>query len=386
MTDIKEAVIEFFKEKYEKEPEEIFSCGGRFEILGNHTDHNHGLCLAATCDLCITAAVRKRDDNVINFISKGYTPFSINLDELDVKEDEKGRSTGLARGIAFYLKEHGYDIGGFDAVSDSTIFMGAGVSSSAAFELLVAEIYNYYFNKDKIDRMTLCKAGQFAENNYFGKKSGLLDQIGVGYGNIVSIDFKEIEKPVVEQVKFPFEHLHFVIVNTGGSHAELSDLYSSIPMDMYNAAKIMGHQFLREGTKEELEAKINDMSVMEFKRALHFYQENERVKMAIEAIKNNDEKTFLECINESRISSTNNLRNMMVDNTYEGSPLEACDLAMEYMENKGAAKINGGGFAGSIITVVPNEYLESFIEKMSEKYGKGNVKEVFVRKMGPSVI
>ena len=380
MEDIRNEVIEFYKEKYGEEPEDLFSCGGRFEILGNHTDHNHGLCLAATCNLCITAAVTKRNDNVITFISKGYTPFSINLDELDVKEEEKGRSTGLARGIAFYLKEHGYNIGGFDAVSDSTIFMGAGVSSSAAFELLVAEIYNYYFNKDRIDRMTLCKAGQFAENKYFGKKSGLLDQIGVGYGNIVSIDFKDIEKPVVEQVKFPFENLHFVIVNTGGSHAELSDLYSSIPTDMYNAAKIMGHNFLREGTKAELEEKIN-----EFKRALHFYQENERVMMAIEAIKNNDEKTFLECINESRISSTNNLRNMMVDNIYDGSPLEACDLALKYMDNKGAAKINGGGFAGSIITVVPSEYLESFIEKMSEKYGNGNVKEVFVRKIGPSI-
>ena len=386
MSEIKEKVIGFFKEKYNQEPDDIFSCGGRFELLGNHTDHNHGLCLAATCNLCITAAVRKRNDNIINFSSIGYAPFSINLDELDVKEEEKERSPSLARGIAFYLKEHGYNIGGFDAASYSTIFMGAGVSSSAAFELLVAEIYNYYFNKDRIDRMTLCKAGQFAENNYFGKKSGLLDQIGVGYGNIVSIDFEDITKPVVEQVKFPFDNLHFVIVNTGGSHAELSDLYSSIPQDMYNAAKKLGHNFLREGTKQELEEKINDMSVLEFKRALHFYQENERVRMALDAIKDHDEATFLECINESRISSTNNLRNMMVDNVYEGSPLEACDLALSIMENKGAAKINGGGFAGSIICVVPNDYLETFIEKMSERYGKDNVREVFVRKMGPSVI
>ena len=386
MADIKERVISLHKEKYNKEPDEIFSCGGRFEILGNHTDHNHGLCLAATCNLSITAAVSKRDDNIVRFESVGYDPFTIDLSDLTIREEEKTHSASLARGIAFYLKEHGYNIGGFNAVSESAIFPGAGVSSSAAFELLVAEIYNYFFNKDKIDKMTLCKAGQYAENNYFGKKSGLLDQIGVGYGNIVSIDFKDIEKPVVEQVKFPFDNLHFVIVNTGGSHAELSDLYSSIPQDMYNAAKIIGHEYLREGTIDELEEKIHDMSVMEFKRGLHFYQENERVLMAIEAIKNNDEKTFLECINESRISSTNNLRNMMVENKYEGSPLEACDFAMAVMENKGAAKINGGGFAGSIITVVPNEYLELFIEKMSSKYGSENVKEVFVRKTGPSVL
>lgn len=383
---MKDKIINIFKEKFNEEPDKVFSCGGRFEILGNHTDHNHGLCLAATCDLCITAAVKRRNDNVITFSSVGYTPFSIDLSELEAKDCEKFKSAGLARGIAFYLKDKGYNIGGFDAVSYSTIFSGAGVSSSAAFELLVAEIYNNLYNEERIEKMILCKAGQFAENNYFGKKSGLLDQIGVGYGNIVSIDFKNIEKPIVEQVKFPFDDLHFVIVNTGGSHAELSDLYSSIPQDMYNAAKTIGHQFLREGTLKELEAKKDMMSEMEYKRGLHFYTENVRVERALKAIKDKDEETFLRCINESRLSSTNNLKNMMVGDQYEGSPLEACEYAMSVMENKGAAKINGGGFAGSIITVVPNDYLEVFIEKMSEKYDKDNVKEVFVRKTGPSVI
>ena len=383
---MKNKAINLFKETLHKEPDEVFSCGGRFEILGNHTDHNHGLCLAATCDLCITAAVKKRDDNIITFASLGYAPFAITLDQLEPLAHEKTKSAGLARGIAFYLKDKGYKVGGFDAVSISTIFPGAGVSSSAAFELLVAEIYNYFYNEDKIEKMVLCKAGQFAENNYFGKKSGLLDQIGVGYGNIVSIDFKNIEKPIVEQVKFPFDNLHFVIVNTGGSHAELSDLYSSIPQDMYNAAKVMGHQFLREGTLSELGEKKNEMSEMEYKRGLHFYSENARVERALKAIKDKDEETFLKCINESRLSSTNNLKNMMVGDQYEGSPLEACDYAMSIMEGRGAAKINGGGFAGSIITVVPNEYLEVFIKKMSEKYGNNNVKEVFVRKVGPSTL
>ena len=369
---MKDKIINIFKEKFSEEPDKVFSCGGRFEILGNHTDHNHGLCLAATCDLCITAAVKRRNDNIITFSSAGYTPFSIDLSELEAKDCEKFKSAGLARGIAFYLKDKGYNIGGFDAVSYSTIFPGAGVSSSAAFELLVAEIYNNLYNEERIEKMILCKAGQFAENNYFGKKSGF--------------DFKNIEKPIVEQVKFPFDDLHFVIVNTGGSHAELSDLYSSIPQDMYNAAKTIGHQFLREGTLKELEAKKDMMSEMEYKRGLHFYTENVRVERALKAIKDKDEETFLKCINESRLSSTNNLKNMMVGDQYEGSPLEACEYAMSVMENKGAAKINGGGFAGSIITVVPKDYLKVFIKKMSEKYGKDNVKEVFVRKTGPSVI
>ena len=383
MNENQERTKQLFRDYFKVEPNETFSCGGRFEILGNHTDHNHGLCLAATCNLAITAAGRKRDDLTVNLISEGYTPFTIDLSELEVKEDEKNSSKGLTRGIAYYLKERGYKIGGFDLYTTSTIFAGAGVSSSAAFELLIGEIFNYYFNKDKIDRMLLCKAGQYSENNYFGKKSGLLDQIGVGFGNIVSIDFKNIESPVVNQVKFPFEHLHFVIVNTGGSHAELSDLYSSIPEDMYNAAKKIGVKYLRESELSALESKINEMSVMEFKRALHFYQENRRVEEALDALKRHDEKTFLECINNSRISSTNNLRNMMVGNEYEGSPLEACDLAMKTMENKGACKINGGGFAGSIICVVPEEYLSNFIVTMSYKYGASNVKEVFVRTTGP---
>ena len=383
MSDIINETKELFKNEFHQEPSDVFSCGGRFEILGNHTDHNHGLCLAATCNLAITASLRKRDDMIVNFFSKGYRSFTIDLNDLSIHEDEKNSSAGLCRGVAAYLKEHGYKVGGFDAYSDSTIFAGAGVSSSAAFELLVAGIFNYYFNDNSIDRMVLCKAGQYGENNYFGKKSGLLDQIGVGYGNIVSIDFKNIEKPVVSQVKFPFEHLHFVIVNTGGSHAELSDLYSSIPQDMYNAAKKCGHNFLREGSFDELIQNKDKMSDMEYRRGLHFYSENERVAKALEAIENKDEALFLKCINESRLSSTNYLKNMMVENNYEGSPLEACDLIMKVTNNEGACKINGGGFAGSVICVIPDKHLNNFIKVMSEKYGESNVKEVFVRTTGP---
>ena len=376
-------IINIFERTYKCSPTEIFSCGGRFEILGNHTDHNHGLCLAATCNLAIKAAVAWRTDLMVNMVSIGYRPFSINLLDLSPKEEERNYSCSLVRGIAYYLCKQGYRIGGFDAVTASTIFPGAGVSSSAAFELLIGEIFNVYFNEGKIDKMTLCKAGQFAENNYFGKKSGLLDQIGVGYGNIVSIDFKNIEKPIVSQVNFPFSDLHFVIVNTGGSHAELSHLYSSIPEDMINAAKKCGHRFLREGSMDEITSHRRDLFEMEYNRALHYYGENERVKAALDAIKYEDQQLFLDSINGSRMSSTYYLKNMMVDDEYEGSPLEACDLAMEIMENEGACKINGGGFAGSIICVVPTKHLENFIFKMGEKYGEKNVCEVFVREYGP---
>lgn len=371
-----------FQKTFGKESDMLFSCGGRFEILGNHTDHNHGLCLAATCNLNITAAVKKTDGlQTVSFVSKGYQPDFVRLSILEPIEEEKGTSKAIIRGVAEYLKSHGYNIGGFLAYSESSIFKGAGVSSSAAFELLVGQIFNDLYNEGKISRLELCKAGQYAENKYFGKASGLLDQIGVGYGNISYIDFKDINNPNIEHIPFVFDDLSFVIINTGGSHAHLSHLYSQIPQDMYNAAKKAGVNFLRDTTLERLEKE--ELSEMELNRAKHFYSENERVKKAVAAIKNKDKETFLRMINESRISSTNQLKNMMVEDEYEGSPLEACDYFMKVTEGKGAIKINGGGFAGSVIAVVPKDILEKTISLMAEKYGRENVVEVFVRENGP---
>lgn len=378
-----ESLSRTFFNTFKEEAEATYSCGGRFEILGNHTDHNHGCCLAATCSLAITAAIKKCDNNIVSIYSKGYETSVINLNSLEMYENEKESSSGLVRGIAKYLLDHGYKIGGFEMVSESTIFPGAGVSSSAAFELLIAQLFNDLYNEGKIEKMVLCKAGQWAENVYFGKKSGLLDQIGVAYGNIVAIDFKDIEKPIVKEVEFPFDDLHFVIVNTGGSHAELSDLYSSIPMDMRNAANKMGCDYLIEGSLDKL---VNSKSLLtdsEFDRSLHFYFENERVNRALLAIENKEENAFLAAVNGSRESSTKLLKNMMVGNHYEGSPLEATDIAMRLMHGEGAAKINGGGFAGSIICVVPEKRLSELLNGMKEKYGSHNVQEVFVRKTGP---
>ena len=318
--------------------------------------------------------------------SQGFTADELDLSELDIKEEEKGSSEGLIRGVAAYLSEHGYKIGGFNAYTISTVFKGAGVSSSAAFELLVGHIFNVLYNEGRIPKLVLCKAGQFAENNYFGKKSGLLDQIGVGYGGIVQIDFKNIENPIVEQVNYPFKDLHFLLINTEGDHSSLSDLYSSIPVDMYNAANEMKQHFLREASIEQLEEVKSNLTEMQYLRAKHFYGENERVAAAIKALKENDEESFLNAINGSRASSTNYLKNMMVENHYEGSPLEACDLLMEATENHGAVKINGGGFAGSVIAVIPTAYLKKAISAMSKKYGKENVQEIFVREDGPKTV
>lgn len=379
--NINESVKKKYFTKFNCEPENIFSCGGRFEILGNHTDHNHGLCLAATCNLAITAAVTKVDKNVITFISNGYPVDIVNTDVLLPIESEKGTSRALIRGVASYLVQHGYKVGGFNAYSESTIFAGAGVSSSAAFELLIGQIFNDLFNEGKISKLVLAKAGQYAENIYFGKASGLLDQIGVAYGNTVYIDFKDIQNPTIEDIPFPFDDLHFVIINTGGSHAQLSHLYSAIPQDMYSAAKKAGVSYLRDTTLAQLPKEL--LTDIEASRALHFYSENDRVRKAVEAIKNGDRATFLQMVNESRISSTNNLKNMMVEGDYAGSPLEACDLFVQLTEGKGAIKINGGGFAGSVISVVPDELFDLVMTEMSKHYGKKNVVEVFIRHTGP---
>ena len=358
---------------YHYEPNQYIRCGGRFEVLGNHTDHNHGKCIAATCGISIYSSVSKRNDNIVRVFSKGYGEFKIDLNELDIKEEELGKTPGLIRGVAFYLNKHQYRIGGFDIYMESEIFPGAGVSSSAAFELLVGQVFNKLFNNNEIERLVLAKAGQYAENNYYGKKSGLLDQIGVAYGGMVYIDFFDIANPKVEPLKVDVKGYEFILVNTGGDHTTMSHLYSQIPVDMYNVAKKMNHQFLIEGSLEELEQIKDKLDEREYFRAKHFYTENQRVELAKEAIINKDTKTLIKLINESRYSSANYLKNMMVDNNYTNSPLEACELVDKLTNNLGAAKINGGGFAGSIVTLIPLSKKENFLKVMKEKYGKENV-------------
>lgn len=375
-----------FAALYNNHPDKYLSCGGRFEVLGNHTDHNHGLCIAATCSLSIYAAIRKRDDFVIRIYSEGFGQQEIDLSNLDKKVDEIGKSSSLIRGIIYYLSKE-YKYGGFDIYSKSEVPPGAGVSSSAAFELLIAQTINALFNENKIPLMTLCKAGQFAEREYYGKMCGLLDQIGVAYGGLVYIDFKEITNPFVEPLKLDFKDYQFMIVNSGGSHAALSHLYSAIPEDMFKVAKFFGKDFLRDVDYQELLKRekeiINQCGLLPYQRARHFFEENQRVKDANVAIKNNDIKRLISLINQSRVSSTDLLHNMYV-NDVKGSPLEACDLIMKASDNQAGVKINGGGFAGSVIAIVPKNKLDVVINVVKEKYGLANIHLVDVRNDIPS--
>ena len=375
-----------FIEQYKSEPELYLSCGGRFEVLGNHTDHNHGLCLAATCSLSIYASIKRRDDLLVHLFSEGFTETTIDLSSLDKSEEEKGQPSALVRGVAAYLAKE-YKIGGFDIYIKSEIPGGAGVSSSAAFELLFAQTFNKLFNNEQIPLMTLCKAGQFAEREYYGKMCGLLDQIGVAYGGLVYIDFEDIVNPKVKPLKAVLENYCFVIVNSGGSHAGLDHLYKAIPDDMYQVAQYFGKEYLRE--VEEAEVIKNKQDVIDkcgelaYERALHFYGENRRVKEAFDAIENNDLDTIVRLINESRESSTDLLHNMYV-NEVQGSPLEACELIMKASNNKAGVKINGGGFAGSVIALVPLTELDNVLKESKAKYGEHNVHLVNIRNSIPS--
>ena len=377
-----------FIENYKSEPELYLSCGGRFEVLGNHTDHNHGLCIAATCSLSIFAAVRKRNDLLVNAYSEGFGGFSIDLSNLTKNEEEIGKSSALIRGIVSYLAKD-YKYGGFDIYMVSQIPGGAGVSSSAAFELLVAQTINKLFNNEQIPLMTLCKASQFAERNYYGKMCGLLDQIGVAYGGLVYIDFKDINNPVVKSLNVEMKDYSFVIVNSGGSHAGLDHLYKAIPDDMFKVAHYFGKKYLRDVDEAEIiknkQDGLSKCGEIAYQRALHFYGENRRVKEAFEAITNNDLETLIRLINESRESSTDLLHNMYV-NDKTGSPLEACELILEASHNKAGVKINGGGFAGSVIALVPNNELDNVLKETKAKYGVSNVHLVNIRNEIPSDI
>ena len=375
-----------FLETYKSEPELYLSCGGRFEVLGNHTDHNHGLCIAATCSLSIFAAIRKRNDLLVNAYSEGFGGFSIDLSNLDKSEEEIGKSSALIRGIVSYLAKD-YQYGGFDIYMVSQIPGGAGVSSSAAFELLVAQTINKVFNNEQIPLMTLCKASQYAERNYYGKMCGLLDQIGVAYGGLIYIDFEDIVNPVVKSLNVEMRDYSFVIVNSGGSHAGLDHLYKAIPDDMFKVAHYFGKEYLRDveeaSVLQNKQDVIDKTSEIAYQRALHFYGENRRVKEAFEAIGNNDLETLVRLINESRESSTDLLHNMFV-NDKQGSPLEACELIMEASNNEAGVKINGGGFAGSVIALVPNNVLDNVLNKTKAKYGAQNVHLVNIRNDIPS--
>ncbi|MCH3910115.1 MAG: hypothetical protein LKE31_07190 [Bacilli bacterium] len=375
-----------YRKNYHDESEHRFISYGRLEILGNHTDHQHGHCLVAGCSLGIKGAVKKTNDGFVSISSDGYGTFVFPSNDLSMKESEKGTSISLTRGVLSALKEKGYKVGGFRAAINSDIFSGAGVSSSAAYELFIAEVINSLYNDDKISRLDLAKAGQHAENVYFGKASGLLDQCGSSFGGIQFLDFSDFSAVKVTPMPYPKWDMHIILVNPGASHAGLSDLYSEMPLDMKHVAKtIFGKEVLEEVSHKEFYKKIYaanpEINERQRQRALHFFGEDERTIRCKEAFEEGNFPLVLEMERETQLSQASLLHNVMVPGHYEGSPLEAVNRANEVLK-EGSSRVMGGGLVGTTLNIVPEKEYEAFMKLMSAYYGAEKVVEVGIPSQG----
>lgn len=377
MSNLDEMKEQFFK-LYKQEPTLYIDTGGRFEICGNHTDHNHGLCLVANCSLRIRAVVNK-NSNLVRVLSKGYKYFEFDINDLTYKATDYPATMAIARGILFKLKELGYKIGGFDAYIISDIPDGSGVSSSAAIESLFGYIISYLYNDKKISPLTIAKVGQFSENNYFKKPSGLLDQIGTSYDSSNFIDFKNIDNPIINTLPFDLP-LTLYLIKSEGDHSNLTPLYSAIPSSMYEVANLLdGKHFLRDCNEKNIENRIDALNVNdEIKRkAKHFFIENKNVLKAKKAIEENNVEDFLSAIRASQESSKNNLENTFVKGEFVGSPQEIIDNVTSFINNHGAIRIHGGGFKGTVLAFIKNDFTNEFDSYLEKKY-KGKYYKVVI--------
>jgi galactokinase len=376
---------ELFEKSYPGKPSRHFVSYGRLEILGNHTDHQHGHCIVAGCSLGIKAAVAPAKDGFVSIVSEGYGRFVFPSSDLSMKEREKGTPISLSRGVLAGLAKKGYKVGGFRAALNSDILAGAGVSSSAAYELAIAEIENVLYNGGKIARIELAKAGQYAENEYFGKASGLLDQTGASFGGVAFLDFTDMDHVKVDPLPFPKWPLHIMLVNPGASHAGLSDLYSQMPSDMkYIAKTYFGKNVLSEVTPQAFYAKVYSVKMSPERarlRALHFFEEDARTIRAKRAFETGNMEMFLEMERATQLSQTFLLQNVMVPGRYAGSPLEAVNRANEVL-HIGSARVMGGGLVGSILCFVPDSEFAAFKTHMAGFYGEGKIVEVAIPPLG----
>ncbi|HZJ83029.1 MAG TPA: galactokinase family protein [Clostridia bacterium] len=371
---------------------QLFSASGRTEIGGNHTDHNHGRVLAAGVNVDSIGAAAQTGDSIITIYSKGYPrPFIVDISNLDVHENEKETTLALIRGMAARFKELGYNIGGFNSYISSDVLGGSGLSSSASIEVLLGTIINYLFNDGQIDVKLLAKIGQYAENVYFGKPSGLMDQMACAVGGFVTIDFKDSENPIVRKVDFDFESQDYslLVVDTGGNHADLTEDYASIPTEMKAIAKALGGQVCRDITMDEvmenmprLRKEVNDRAVL---RAMHFLNEDHRVTQQVKALEEGNFKEFLCLINDSGNSSWKWLQNCFTTH----NPLEqGITLALALTEDfihkngEGACRVHGGGFAGTIQVFLPKEKVEAYVNEIEPIFGEGSVSVLNIRPYG----
>lgn len=371
----------------------MFSAPGRTEVGGNHTDHNHGRVLAAGINLDAIALASKNDDNIVRVKSKGYAMDVVDLSDLSVHESETGHSPALVRGVMKGFENLGYKTGGFDAVTASRVLSGSGLSSSAAYEVLVGTMVNYLYNDGKVDPVTIAKIAQYAENEYFGKPCGLMDQMACSVGSFISIDFENPAEPVIEKVDFDFASCghSLCIVDTKGSHSNLTDEYAAIRIEMESVAKYFGKSVLREVDREEFEKNIpelrkavGDRAVL---RAIHFYNDNDRVVKEVAALKAHDFEAFKSLILESGASSYMYNQNVFATKQPDIQPVSlALSISESVLKGKGAWRVHGGGFAGTIQAFVPNDLLEKYKTEIERIFGEGSCYVLSVRPVGGAEI
>lgn len=383
------AVEEFVKLFGDRTDVRLFSAPGRTEIGGNHTDHNHGCVLAASVDLDVIAVVAPTDAPCIRIKSQGYPMDEVDLNELSVKAEESNRSSALIRGTAARFEQLGLAIGGFDAFTTSNVLKGSGLSSSAAFEVLVGTILSGLYNNNAVSKVEIAKIAQYAENVYFGKPSGLMDQMASSVGGIITIDFSSTEKPIIETVDFDFAACghRLCIVDVGGSHADLTHEYAAVPAEMKAVAAEFDKEFLRQLSYEELlpriaelRQKLGDRAIL---RALHFFADNARVGEEVSALRRGDFEAFKELVILSGHSSFEYLQNIYpnCDVASQGMSL-ALALAQRLLSGKGAWRVHGGGFGGTTQNFVPEEMVAAFAQTMENVFGEGSCHILSIRPCG----
>lgn len=366
----------------------IFSAPGRSEIGGNHTDHQNGRVLAAAVTLDAVACAAKADGGAVTIKSEGYDKLTLALDSLSPRVDERNASASLVRGVAAYFIEHGYRVGGFSAVVVSDVPKGSGLSSSAAYGVLIGTVLSGLYNGGGVAPTEIAKAAKFAENRYFGKPSGLMDQLASAVGGFLEIDFSDREYPAVARVDRDIGALGYAlcVVSTGGSHADLTDEYASIPAEMGSVARCFGCEVLGdvdgrvfEASIGTLRGRVTDRALL---RAMHFFAENARVPEQAAALRAGDMERFMLLMRESGRSSFELLQNVCPRDEAQRGLALALALSDQFLGGRGACRVHGGGFAGTILALLPQADFDAYAARMERVFGDGCCRRLHVRYAG----